>query len=289
MELRCWTRLPRICNWRLGSPSAFRTWRCGNKQIKHTPFTKFNHVGEYENKGSYYCSSVIGFTTIIDLLRLCWDLRLGSIKPLGQKRSNFFQSQRLPRFENAPLTNVQHHWNIREWQHAATHGTLVAPTDHLLQRIRGGNSKELIGPDPQISGTLFWWYGWGDLRPQDPQDPQVSHVMVGGPLFGQMEAQKCEASVKLIACLYILYHVYAKSIPLWSCHVKISMIYAMFMPCQCHLTISNRTRISNPLEGPAEPRGALEPIQHLHVSVRALADSDQRLATNRWILAMALA
>lgn len=45
MELRCWTRLPRICNWRLGSPSAFRTWRCGNKQIKHTPFTKFNHVG----------------------------------------------------------------------------------------------------------------------------------------------------------------------------------------------------------------------------------------------------
>ena len=117
----------------------------------------------------------------------------------------------------------------------------------------------------------------------------MSHVMVGGPLFGQMEAQKCEASVKLIACLYILYHVYAKSIPLWSCHVKISMIYAMFMPCQCHLTISNRTRISNPLEGPAEPRGALEPIQHLHVSVRALADSDQRLATNRWILAMALA
>ena len=60
--------------------------------------------------------------------------------------------------------------------------------------------------------------------------PQVSHVMVGGPLLGQMEAPKCEASVKLIACLY---HVHAKSIPLCSCHVKISYlchVYAMSMP-----------------------------------------------------------
>jgi hypothetical protein len=166
------------------------------------------------------------------------------------------------------------------WHPCSTHWS-SAPEDSWWKfqgahRTRSSDLRHLV---------LMIRLGW----PQDPQDPQVSHVMVGGPLFGQMEAQKCEASVKLIACLYILYHVYAKSIPLWSCHVKISMIYAMFMPCQCHLTISNRTRISNPLEGPAEPRGALEPIQHLHVSVRALADSDQRLATNRWILAMALA
>ena len=126
-----------------------------------------------------------------------------------------------------PLRNVQHHWNIREWQHAATHGTLVAPTDHLLQRIRGGNSKEQ-GPDPQISGTLFWWYGWGDLRPQDPQ------VSAGVTCHGGRSTSWANGSTKM----WSFCEAHSMSIPC-SCQIYTIMFVPckniISMPCLCHV------------------------------------------------------
>ena len=232
MELRCWTRLPRICNWRLGSPSAFRTWRCGNKQIKHTPFTKFNHVGEYENKGSYYCSSVIGFTTIIDLLRLCWDLRLGSIKPLGQNQADqFFPvtasskvwkrtidkcSAPLKHPGMATCRNTWHpcstHWSSAPedswWKFQGAHRTRSSDLRHLVLMIRLGWPQAAGSAGVTCHGgrSTFWANGSTKMWSFCEAHSMSIHSI---PCLCQVY------TIMVVPCknIYDLCHVYAMSMP----------------------------------------------------------------------------